>query len=171
MTEHYLYDFAVLVSGIIIAAFASLVIQRDMKKRDEKDVINNVKNAIKQEIQGNLDTLKEEDLSTDKDGNWATIAVRILTVNSFESSVQSGKFILLSDELRKRISEVYTDIHIANNYTDQLQVSANTITKDAGNKHTVIQSLLQNLKDKHDVIENKSESLLEESLKDSIKEK
>jgi hypothetical protein len=51
MSDHWGYEFGVLLAGIIIAAFVSLMIQREIKKHDEKEVIKNIKEALFLEIE------------------------------------------------------------------------------------------------------------------------
>ena len=147
--------------GIIGGAYASLRVQRKMKNDEKKEIVTNVKNAIKQEIQGNVDTIKREDLSLDKSDGWKSVSMKYLQIPSYESSVKSGNFILLNDELRKKISGLYTNIHIANNQADQLSKSTFTITENTAKFDRMFKKQLGFLKKKHEEILTTSNSILE----------
>jgi len=86
--------------------------------RYKKGVRNNVKNVIREELEVNLKSLKNENTSQSK-GNIGGIKIveathSIMETWSFESAVKSGNYILLNKILRKEISEIYALMELAN---------------------------------------------------------
>ena len=57
--------------------------------------------------------------------------LQYLTNALFDSAVNSGDFILLSNDLRKKISSYYTTVHLANNQVSQLIQSQFIVTEDS----------------------------------------
>ena len=115
MTEHYFYDFIVLVVGIVIAAFISLIIQKEMKKREVNSIIENLKQALILEIEQNIKTIDEEKPEIKKDGDLEYIIFKSsLLTSAFESSVNSGNYLLLSRNHRNKLVVLYDMIDKSN---------------------------------------------------------
>jgi len=166
MTDHYFWEAITIlipiVIGVPISAYISLRIQRKMKKEDTNEIISNMKNAIKQEIEANVLGLKDEDTTTTMDGTVRKGKETLLETPIYDSSVKSGNFILLSSELRKGISELYAYIYLANSHVDLIMESQFTLftdeTKAKFERIEVIQN--KHLKKMHDDIVKLSEELL-----------
>jgi len=151
------------IIGLIIAAggiIASIVWDAKNRKNTKNEARDTVKSAVKQEIQENLSGLEKEDLTSTTEGDWTKTEMKYLTIASYNSSVQSGNFILLEGELRKDISELYTYIHLANNLVDQLIESTFTITENKEKFEKIIENQIKGLKEHHDKIITKSKEIL-----------
>lgn len=150
------------IAGSIFAGIiSSFLVSRKIKNDDTKNIIKNMKNAIKQEIQENIDGLKDEDMTTsmDNDGFYKS-EIKYLSMASFDSSVKSGNFILLDRELRELISDLYLFIHLGNFHADQLIHSQFIISYDDEKFEKIILTQLKALKEIHEKITTKSNSLL-----------
>lgn len=130
MTDHYLWESLAIFIPIVLGAYISLQIQRRLKKEDKVEIIKGIKEAIKKELQENNEAIEEEDTTATKTGNITKNAMLFLENASYESTINSGNFILLPSELRKTISEVYAYIRIANIHVDQFIKSQFTLTTD-----------------------------------------
>ena len=164
MTEQYfLVALSILIPiiiGIPISAYITLLIQRKMKKEDMNEIISNLKNSIKQEIQENIVTVNEEDVTITKKGKWDRAIINILTTASYESSVNSGNFTLLPSNLRKDISELYTFIDIANRHTGLLVKSQFVMVEDKDRFKELIENQLKHFTENHQEVLTRSNSLL-----------
>ena len=130
------------------------------RKNAKNEARDNVKSSVKQEIQENLSGLEKEDLTSTIEGVWTKTSMKYLTIASYNSSVQSGNFILLEGELRKEISELYTYIHIANFQVDQLIKSAFTITDNKEKFKKIFDQQIEGLEEQHKIIIEKSKKVL-----------
>jgi len=151
------------IIGLIIAAggiIASIVWDANNRKNAKNEARDTVKSAVKQEIQENLSGLEEEDLTSTTKGDWTKTEMKYLTIASYNSSVQSGNFILLDGELRKDISELYTYIHLANYQVDQLIKSTFTITENKEKFIKILDNQIKGLEGQHDKIIKKSKEVL-----------
>lgn len=158
-----IWSLIITIIAVIIAAIGIIIsiiwdiINRKNAKTEARD---NVKRSVKQEIQENISELEEEDLTPKIEGEWTKTVSKYLTIASYNSSVQSGNFILLEGELRKDVSELYTYIHLANYLTDQLIKNAFTITDKKQDFKKIIAQQTKVLKEYHDTIIQKSKEIL-----------
>ena len=162
MTEHYIWDFSVLVSGIVLGAFISLGIQRYLKKNDTNSIIENMKNAIKKEIQQNIASLGKENIETTEEAQKTESELLLLETPAYESSVKSGNFILLSETLRVNISDLYTTINYINYLLEKLIDSQFTLTvKETKPQFAKIRiAQLKIFKEKHELVLEKLKIVL-----------
>jgi hypothetical protein len=115
MTDHYLYDLGVLILGIVIGAFVSLLIQKRMKKEELNDTIKDMKNAFFLEIVQNLNTIDDyKGTFTESEGVQLLNIKASLLNSTFESAVKSGKFLLLSRTDRNELNVLYDMIEKSN---------------------------------------------------------
>lgn len=88
--------------------------------------INNkksVKNSIREEIQNNVDGLKEYKLEiTDIDDGWESLTMLLISRGSYDSCVNSGHFILLDIKLQSKINDFYMGITSFNSQVQNLGV-------------------------------------------------
>lgn len=190
-------DFVLLFLGIIGSIFAgimsSLYVQRKVKKGDTDEIINNVKDVIKEELEVNLASLGIEDLTTtvvdttepastsnEGDSKFLTVGdttntiFTVMVVSSFESAVKSGNYILLDKELRKDISEVYALMNIANSHTyllTQLTFVIKTTSLDQVNFEKVFQKQKDNLAEKHSDLILRIEPLIQKIINSPIQKR
>jgi len=150
-----------IIGSIFAGIVSSLIVQVIIKKVEKNGIISNMKEAIKQEIQENKDAIKDYKITTRIEETKITISeLKYLTIASFDSSVNSGDFILLSAELRQKISELYTYIHVANFESDQLIKSQYIMAEDNNRFERLIQRQLNALAKMYQVITTKSENIL-----------
>jgi len=161
MTEHYFWEAITILIPIILGGFITIRIHAYHQKLDKNTRISDMKKAIKQEIQENMDALKDYKitLKTVK-AKIKTSKLKYLTIASYDSSVNSGDFILLSSELRQKISELYTYIHIANFESDQLIKSQYIMARNPTKFEEIIQRQLDTLTKIYQTITTQSENLL-----------
>ena len=149
-----------IIGSIFAGIVSSLIVQVIIKKVEKNGIISNMKKAIKQEIQENRDAIKYYKITTKTEPKMKTSEIKYLTIASYDSSVNSGDFILLSDELRQEISELYTYIHITNFDSDQLIKSQYIMPRNTTKFDELIQRQLDALAKSYQVIITKSENLL-----------
>ena len=161
MTEHYFWEAITILIPIILGGLITILIYAYHQKQDKDTRISDMKKAIKQEIKENKDAIKNYKITL-KIENSKVIAseLKYLTIASYDSSVNSGDFILLSDELRQEISELYTYIHITNFESDQLIKSQYIMARNTTKFKEIIQRQLEALAKSYQVIIIKSENLL-----------
>ncbi len=161
MTEHYFWEALAILIPIILGGFITIRIHAYHQKQDKDTRISDMKKAIKQEIQENMDEIKDYKITTkQEDPKIKTSEIKYLTIASYDSSVNSGDFILLSAELRKEISELYTHIHITNFESDQLIKSQYIMARNTTKFEEIIQIQLNALAKNYQIIITKSENLL-----------
>lgn len=120
-----------------------------------------MKYVIKQEIQIHLVDMETEDFTTTLKDNLFKTDLKYLESASFESSVNSGDFILLPDDLRKQISLHYINIHLNNNQIHQLIQSQFTVTDNTEKLMKIINLQLETLRKMQKTIINSSKELIE----------
>lgn len=150
-----------IIGSIFAGIVSSLIVQVIIKKVEKNGIISNIKKAIKQEIQENVESIKDFKITTKKmeDGTKES-ELKYLTIASYDSTVKSGDFILLSTELRQEISELYTYIHVANFESDQLIKSQYIMAEDNDKFEKLILRQLGVLTKSYQVIKTKSKILL-----------
>ena len=119
-----------------------------------------MKEAIKQEIKENMDAVKDFKVETKTERETKESKLEYLTIASFDSSVNSGDFILLSSELRQKISELYTYIHVVNFQSDQIIKSQYIIVDDKDKFEKIIQKQFGILAKNYEDIVKRSKNLL-----------
>ena len=150
-----------IIGSIFAGIVSSLIVQVIIKKVEKNGIISNMKKAIKQEIQENMDEIKDYKITTKtEEAKIKTSKLKYLTIASFDSSVNSGDFILLSAELRQEISELYTYIHVANFESDQLIKSQYIMARNITKFEEIIQRQLDALTEMYQTITTKSENIL-----------
>jgi len=178
MTEHYFWEALAILIPIILGGFITIRIHAYHQKHDKDTRISDMKKAIKQEIQENMDEIKDykittktveaktksyisdDKITTKTEPKIKTTEIKYLIIASYESSINSGDFILLSGELRQEISELYTHIHITNFKTDQLIKSQYIMARNITKFEEIIQMQLDALTKSYQVIITKSENIL-----------
>jgi len=160
MTEHYFWEALTILIPIILGGLITILIYAYHQKQDKDTRISDMKKAIKQEIQENMDEIKDYKITTKTEGKIKTSELKYLTIASYDSSVNSGDFILLSAELRKEISELYTHIHITNFKSDQLIKSQYIMARNTTKFEEIIQIQFDALTKSYQVIITKSENIL-----------
>ena len=160
MTEHYFWEAITILIPIILGGIITILIYAYHQKLDKNTRISDMKKAIKQEIQENMDAVKDYKITTRLETKITISELKYLTITSFDSSVNSGDFILLSSELRQKISELYTYIHIANFESDQLIKSQYIMTEEGDRFERLIQRQLNALTKIYQTITTQSENLL-----------
>ena len=164
MTDHYLYDLIILISGIVIAAYLSLRIQQRMKNQDEKDLIKNVKEALFLEILQNIKTIDEEHGTiSDEDGGRIVDIKGSLLNSAFESAVKSGKFLLLRRSDRNKLSVAYDMIEKSNFNGKQIVKFGSTLVPAENKDHfkKILETQVKRYVKQHKFIKEKLEELFE----------
>jgi len=161
MTEHYFWEAITILIPIVLGGFFTIVIYAYHQKQDKDTRISDMKKAVKQEIQENMDEIKDYKITTKtEEVKIKTSKIKYLTIASFDSSVNSGDFVLLSAELRKEISELYTYIFIANFESEQLIKSQYIMAEDNDRFERLVQRQLDALTEMYQTITTKSENIL-----------
>lgn len=152
------------IAGSIFAGIiSSFLVQRKIRKTDTDEIVTNVKNVIKEELQVDLEHLQKEDLTTIKINSGTQTITSIMEVSSFESAVKSGNYILLNKDLRKDISEVYALMELANQHSyllTKLTFVIKTTDLEVANYDRIFKWQKENLKEKHLELLPKIESLI-----------
>ena len=164
MTDHYLYDLVILISGIVIAAYLSLRIQQRMKKQDEKEVIKNTKDALYLEIVQNIKTIDEEKgVITEEDGGRIIDIKGSLLNSAFESTVKSGKFLLLPRKDKNKLSVAYDMIEKSNFNGKQIIKFGYTLVPAENKEHfkKILETQVERYVKQHKKIKEKLEELFE----------
>lgn len=161
MTEHYFWQAITILIPIVLGGFITIRIHAYNQKQDKNARISNMKDAIKQEIKVHLDDMEKEDLTTTEKDHMFKTDLKYLETASFESSVNSGDFILLPNNLRKEISLHYISIHLSNNQVHQLIQSQFTVTDNTKKLISIINLQLETLKKLQKTIIKSSKEILE----------
>ena len=148
-----------IAGGIFVGIVSSLIVQFIIKAIEKKGIVSNMKESIKQEIEENIGSIQDEDLTLKKKGKWDTTNIKVFTTASYESAVNSGNFTLLDKELRKKISELYTFIHLANRHSDLLIKSQFTIPQDKTKFMELIKNQLKLFEDSHSEVVTRGNTL------------
>lgn len=160
MTEHYLWESLAILLPIVAGGIITILIHTLNQRRDKNARISNMKEAIKQEIKENMDSIKDFKVITKTERETQESELKYLTIASFDSSVNSGDFILLSTELRQEISQLYTYIHVANFQSDQLIKSQYILADDKARFEQLIQRQFGILAKSYQDIVKQSKNLL-----------
>jgi hypothetical protein len=169
MTDHYLLEALSILIPILIgvpsSAYFSLHIQRKMKKDDIEEIIKNMKNAIKLELEKNLTGIEKGHTSfLTSEGKKGSTDVIYFETPAYESSVKSGNFILLSEIIRQGISEIYGIINNTNYLTEKLVDSQFILRSEETQTQfsETRKSKLDNLSNMQKEIKDKTEEILKE---------
>jgi len=181
-------DFILLGLSIAGSIFAGIIssffVQRHFKNKDTEDVIQNVKNVIKEELKDNLNSFRNDDLTTilvnkrtektgevnTKNSKFKAVGNATLTnislreTSSFESAVKSGNYMLLNKKLRQDISQVYTLMYSSNKQSDlltELTFVIRTTEVEQVNFMKIYESQKENLNNKHKKLIPLIESLIQ----------
>ncbi len=161
MTEHYFWEALAILIPIVLGGLITILIHAYHQNKNKNTRISDMKKAIKQEIQENMDAIKDYKITTKTvNADTKKSELKYLTIASYESSVNSGDFILLSGELRQKISELYTYIHVANFQSDQLIKSQYIMARNTTRFEKIIQRQLDALTKNYQIITTQSENLL-----------
>jgi hypothetical protein len=134
-------DYIILAISIFGGITGSFLLNRKIKKDDERDTIKNLKSALHQEFLQNIATIKDSPIESEKvegEKNIGLERVKLkpsLLTYSFDSIVQSGKFTLLPLGLRNHLAPLYDLIHRANFYGRKIQEFGFFVTTEE-NKET-----------------------------------
>lgn len=111
--EGYLVQAGLMLTAIVMGGIVTIVIHNSTKAKDKQSIIKNMKNAIKIELEINLEGIVKINKSgiMDKD---KTRHAYVCDSFAFESSVKSGNFILLDDKLRVDLTFLYGQMDYIN---------------------------------------------------------
>jgi hypothetical protein len=129
-------------SGIIISIFIfylTLRKQENDRKRDENERMDNICNALLEELKDHRDAFTRnisEDYIKVQD---ITYINRVLNTNAYESVLHSGLFTYFDDDTQNRISNLYVHIIRRNQLLDYLNIYKDNflLNKDINNEKNV----------------------------------
>ena len=162
--SQYFALFSSITGSIFAGVTSSFIFQWIWKKQEKANTIKDIKKSLKTEIDTNLKGLKEEDLTSNihEDGTHDT-TLFYLETSVYDSTIQSGNFVLLNNELKSDISEIYTLGYLANRQSDYIgkfmfEIYDTHIQKE--NWNAIEKYQYENLEEKHQNIIKKFEDIL-----------
>lgn len=110
--------------GVIGGGYLTLRIQKRMNNETKNDIIKNIIDSIKQELEDAQEGIKKfnENPVEWKEQNMIFVGEKPWILRpAYDSAVNSGNFNLLSKTLQKEIPSAYLSIDAINFYSDQIR--------------------------------------------------
>ena len=109
--------------GVLGGGYATLMIQKKMKNDEKKDIVNDLIESIKKELEDakeGVEKFKKNPVKWDKSWEFKGEKPWVLRP-AYDSAVNSGNFTLLDRSLQKEIPSAYLSIDAINFYSDRIR--------------------------------------------------
>jgi len=146
--DQIIITFIGVTAGVLLGGFATLLIQKKMNGDTKKEISENMRKSISDELndaQKGIEAYRKDTPKWDVTKHAVTGEKPWILKPAYESAINSGNFIILDRKLQMDIGSVYLSIDAINFYADQLRRTPVGINTDTNMAFDISQKLSANV--------------------------